>query len=88
MQLNTAGWSSGSSLGSIRQINNMNTKVKGDIAKQFDLFYVFPVQVFIRYASEIHMVETDKRQRKPESAIYRDAWGLISQWAAQRETSV
>lgn len=55
---------------------------------EFDLFYVFPVQVFIRYASEIHMAETDKRQRKPESAIYRDAWELISQWAAQRETSV
>lgn len=55
---------------------------------ELDLFYVFPIKVFIRYASEIHMVETDKRQRKPESAIYRDAWELISQWAAQRETSV
>ncbi len=53
-----------------------------------DLFYVFPVAVFIRYASEIHMVEADKRQRKPESANYRDAWELILQWAAQKETFV
>lgn len=53
-----------------------------------DLFYVFPVQVFIGYASEIHMVEADKRQRKPESANYRDAWELIVQWAACRETGM
>ena len=26
---------------------------------------------------EIHFVETDKRQRKPRSAKYRDAWELI-----------
>ncbi|MHB8536127.1 MAG: group I intron-associated PD-(D/E)XK endonuclease [Sulfuricaulis sp.] len=51
-----------------------------------DLFYVFPVEVFIGFASEIHLVETDKRQRKPISAAYRDAWELISQWAAHRET--
>ena len=53
-----------------------------------ELFYVFPVDVFIGYASEIHMVETDKRQRKPNSAEYRDAWHLISQWAAREETRV
>jgi PD-(D/E)XK endonuclease len=51
-----------------------------------DLFYVFPVEVFIGYGSEIHLVEADKRQRKPRSSGYRDAWELISQWAAQRET--
>jgi hypothetical protein len=51
-----------------------------------DLFYVFPVSVFISYASEIHLVEADKRQRKPRSADYRDAWDLILQWAAQKET--
>jgi hypothetical protein len=50
------------------------------------LFYVFPVNVFIAYRSQIHLVETDKRQRKPRSAIYRDAWELISTWAASRET--
>jgi len=51
-----------------------------------DLFYVFPVDVFISYASEVHLVEADKRQRKPRSAIYRDAWDQILQWAAQKET--
>ena len=44
--------------------------------------------MFIDYGSEIHMVEVDKRQRKPRSADYRDAWKLILQWAAQKETSV
>ena len=43
----------------------------------YDLFYIFPVDVFISYASEIHMVEADKRQRKPKSAEYRDAWNLL-----------
>jgi hypothetical protein len=56
--------------------------------EQLDLFYIFPVDVFIGYASEIHMVETDKRQRKPASADYRDAWELIPQWAACRETDM
>jgi hypothetical protein len=32
------------------------------------------------------MVEADKRQRKPKSANYRDAWNLILQWAANEET--
>src|SRR6266849_3424579 len=32
-----------------------------------ELFYVFPVKVFVGYASEIHMVEASKRQRKPQS---------------------
>jgi hypothetical protein len=40
----------------------------------------------IGYASEIHLVEADKRQRKPLSAEYRDAWELILQWAACEET--
>ena len=53
-----------------------------------DLFYVFPVDVFIGYASEIHLVEADKRQRKPRSADYRDAWVLMVQWATHRETCV
>jgi hypothetical protein len=53
-----------------------------------DLFYVFPVEVFISYASEIHLVEADKRQRKPRSASYRGAWDLILQWAARKETRV
>jgi len=53
-----------------------------------DVFYVFPVDVFISYASEIHMVEAEKRQRKPQSADYRDAWNLILHWAAREETRV
>ena len=51
-----------------------------------DLFYVFPVDVFISYGSEIHMVEAEKRQRKPRSAEFRDAWRLILHWAAHGET--
>lgn len=51
-----------------------------------NLFYVFPVDVFISYGSEIHLVENDKRQRKPKSANYRGAWDLILQWAARGET--
>jgi len=51
-----------------------------------DVFYVFPVDVFISYGSGIHLVEADRRQRKPRSAVHRDAWNLISQWAAREET--
>jgi len=43
-----------------------------------DLFYIFPVEIFISYGSEIHMVEADKRQRKPKSANYRDRLELNS----------
>ena len=32
------------------------------------IFYVMPIVVFISYGSEIHLVEDDKRQRKPKSA--------------------
>jgi hypothetical protein len=56
--------------------------------EELDLFYVFPVEVFISYASEIHLVEADKRQRKPRSADYRDGWNLILQWAVREETCV
>ncbi|MEO7002056.1 MAG: group I intron-associated PD-(D/E)XK endonuclease [Ktedonobacterales bacterium] len=56
--------------------------------EDLDVFYVFPCEVFISYGSEIHLVEADKRQRRPKSADYRDAWENISQWAVQRETSV
>ena len=50
--------------------------------QELEVFYVFPCEVFIQYGSEIHLVETDKRQRKPNSRVYRDAWELIEQWAA------
>lgn len=55
--------------------------------EQLDLFYVFPVEVFIGYGSEIHFVEADKRQRKPRSAEYRGAWSLILQWATYGATT-
>ncbi|MCK9351969.1 MAG: group I intron-associated PD-(D/E)XK endonuclease [Candidatus Paceibacterota bacterium] len=50
-----------------------------------DLFYVFPVETFVKYGSEIHMVEAEKRQRKPHSVLYKDAWELILDWAARKE---
>ncbi len=50
------------------------------------VFYIFPVTVFIGYGSEIHLVETAKRQRKPRSAEYREAWHLILKWATHKET--
>ncbi len=53
-----------------------------------NLFYIFPTDVFINYGSEIHLVEAVKRQRKPRSANYRDAWKLILQWATREETRV
>lgn len=56
--------------------------------EKFDLFYVFPVSVFIAYGSEIHLVEAEKRQRKPRSAEYRDAWELIWQRARCEVTFV
>lgn len=56
--------------------------------EQLDLFYIFPVTVFIGYGSEIHLVEAEKRQRKPRSAQYRDAWELIWQQARREETFV
>ena len=54
--------------------------------RECNLFYVFPVDVFISYGSEIHMVEADKRQRRPRSMEYRDAWNLLLQWAANKVT--
>ena len=41
------------------------------------IFYIMPVADFIAYGSEIHLVEADKRQRKPKSASFREAWQLL-----------
>lgn len=46
---------------------------------QLSLFYVMPVDVFNAYGSEIHLVEEQKRQRKPASAAFRDAWSLLDE---------
>ena len=43
-----------------------------------EIFYVMPVGVFISYTSAIHLVEVDKRQRKPRSRQYREDWNLFS----------
>ncbi|MEL7421714.1 MAG: group I intron-associated PD-(D/E)XK endonuclease [Bacteroidota bacterium] len=53
--------------------------------EDLDVFYVFPVSDFISYGSEIHLVETSKRQRKPKSSAFREAWKLILQRAAPEE---
>ncbi len=50
--------------------------------QDLNVFYIMPSDVFISYGSEIHLVETSKRQRKPKSADYRNAWELMEQWAA------
>ncbi len=50
------------------------------------IFYVFPVSVFIGFGSTLSLVESDKRQRKPRSANYRQAFELISKWAAPEAT--
>lgn len=55
--------------------------------ENLDLFYVFPVDVFISYGSEIHLVEAEKRQRKPRSTVYRNAWHLISQFGLSEPQS-
>ncbi len=54
--------------------------------QELHVFYVFPVEVFIAFGSSISLVESDKRQRKPKSYNYREAFELISQWAASRVT--
>jgi hypothetical protein len=50
------------------------------------IFYVFPVDIFISFGSTLSLVEADKRQRKPRSANYREAFDLISQWAPPEVT--
>ena len=45
---------------------------------ELNVFYVMPIDVFVSYGSEIHLVEDEKRQRKPKSAEFREAWHLIT----------
>ena len=42
-----------------------------------EVFYIMPIEDFISFGSEIHLVETEKRQRKPRSAEFREAWHLM-----------
>jgi hypothetical protein len=55
--------------------------------EELDVFYVFPVEVFCSYGSEIHLVEVEKRQRRPRSSAYRDGWELIREWGSEHEAS-
>ena len=55
--------------------------------EDLNVFYVMPVDFFASYGSEIHLVETAKRQRKPKSFDFRETWELILQWAASKEIS-
>ena len=48
------------------------------------VFYVMPVSVFSRYGSTITFVESDKRQRKPKSANYKERWDLLSNGSLRR----
>lgn len=42
--------------------------------QELHVFYIMPAPTFNAYASEIHLVESDKRQRKPQSAKFREQW--------------
>ena len=42
-----------------------------------EVFYIMPCEVFINYGSEIHFVESVKRQRKPKSREDREAWNQL-----------
>jgi hypothetical protein len=55
--------------------------------EDIEIFYVMPSDVFISYGSEIHLVETDKRQRKPKSSEFRNAWSLIVKRAVSKGIS-
>ena len=50
-----------------------------------NVFYVMPVSVFASYESTVTFVETDKRQRKPGSAEYRERWDLLSDGLLSRQ---
>ena len=45
--------------------------------EDLDVFYIMPFEVFSSYGSEIHLVESEKRQRFPKSHTYREAWCLL-----------
>jgi len=41
-------------------------------------FYVMPISEFSSYSSTITFVESEKRQRKPKSANFKEKWSLLS----------
>ncbi|UCB57261.1 MAG: endonuclease [Candidatus Omnitrophota bacterium] len=50
-----------------------------------NVFYVMPVSAFSRYGSSVTFVESDKRQRKPKSANYREQWDLLFNGSLRRQ---
>lgn len=42
------------------------------------VFYIMPITVFSSFKSSISLIEKTKRQRKPKSSEYREAWHLLS----------
>ena len=69
-----------------RMIREVYTSLDFDFAVAYieekHIFYVIPVDEFVSYGSEIHLVEAEKRQRKPRSSEFREAWTLIFEGAA------
>ena len=54
---------------------------------RLNAFYIMPVSIFATYKSGISLVEGETRQRKPQSANYRERWDLLSAWAVQPVTA-
>lgn len=46
--------------------------------QDLNVFYIMPQNIFSNYKSEISLVETTKRQRKPKSTKYRENWKSLS----------
>ncbi len=44
---------------------------------KLEVFYILPAADFNSFGSEIHLVESIKRQRAPRSAEFREAWDLL-----------
>jgi hypothetical protein len=51
------------------------------------LFWVMPVEDFISYGSQIHLLVINK-QREPRSSRFKNAWNLILERAAPQEIVV
>ena len=45
--------------------------------QDLNIFYIMPQSIFSSYKSEISLVETAKRQRRPKSSEYRENWNLL-----------
>lgn len=84
----TAGWRSGISSGSALRSVLWRCEYQAERrrGRPPGRHNVFPVEVFIRYASGISLVEGPRRQRDARPALYREAWRQIAEWAPRGET--